>query len=664
MSRSLTALVPPSLANQLLVDLDEECEHIPVSQEVQISRGPFGAFRLSRDPASPHSVARVPDGVASASAIAYLPTGSSSPVGDPTTSDEDCTGFSSIRSEEIDAIDALLFESMFDIPSTSSAENLSQAIDLLPQLEESVRTPFLPQFTIDPTPKNWSFPPARSPQMQWAALGGPSREKNSFPVPQPALASTHPPLVPPNVSVLLQNYSTRVLSFLTPFRHSKTPWHIMFIPLAKQCVAGLALGEVPDHAILCAFYSILATSAFSLAGTSQAQVLFQEAQVYEQRARHHCRLMLETAYVIPKKAKYKSILIALLSMIQLSMCRTGYEAADYYFLEAEKFIRLRGLKRTKSRKVRLLHHCYTYWRMFHESIYTGGRPSGHRQRILQAIESNALVVYSYDSPSFRLSTCTDLSHAMRQVKTQEVGENDLHIELPGTWPPTLYPEIFGLPEPWLFLLSLIVRLGKEKDAAAANQQQSSPTNPLTEFLTRAKTIETFLRYLHHQREAEHHRAAAEYHLGADLLTLHCLMDAAAYAVEILFYRRIYDLDASLLQGKVKCVHDCLLRCSPRDRVGAEGEEAEAGPDNSGHGLAGLIWPAFIAACEAEDPAMQATFAAWFRRFARQSGLYVFLHVLRVVEEIWEQKKTAAGVASSWGEIMQRGLQRAAAIAAH
>ncbi|KAL2829360.1 fungal-specific transcription factor domain-containing protein [Aspergillus pseudoustus] len=651
MSRSLTDLVPPSLAHRQLVELDDECEQVPVTQDLQISRGPFGAFRLIRFlPSSPrpfdHYIA--------------VPT-----IPHPTRSDDSSTcdpSSAGLFSDEIDPIDALLSESVMVVSDCFPPNTLPQLMDL-PFLEES-QTAYPLDINSNLAQKNWPFRNASSPQLQaqWATLDIAPRQ-DSFPSPRSALASPHP-AVPPNISDLLQHYSTHILRFLTPFRHTKTPWHIMFIPLAKQCVAALTLGERPDHADLCAFYSILALSAFSLAGISQSPILIQEGQTYDQRARQHCRLMLDTAYDIPKTAKYKSTLIALLSIIQVSLCLTGYEAADYYFLETEKFIRFRGLNRTKSRKVRLLHHCYAYSRIFHESIYIGGQPSGHRRQILRAIESSELVAYSSDRPSFRLSKWTDLSKEMAKVKSKEVGENDLHIELPGTWPPTLYPEIFGLSEPWLFLLSLIVRLGKEKDAATARPDQAQTPIPLSEFLARAKTIETFIQYLHRQREAEHRSAAHGHeHRHADICTLHCIRDAAAYAVEILFYRRIYDLDASLLQGKVKFVHDCLVRCSPGEQEeDEEGGHASSPGIRQGRGLAGLIWPAFIAACEAEDPAMQVTFAAWFRSFARQSGLYAFHHVLRIVEEIWYGKKAqldGASARASWTETMKRGLQRAA-----
>lgn len=58
-------------------------------------------------------------------------------------------------------------------------------------------------------------------------------------------------------------YQSTVLKLLTPFRHGKTPWYILFIPHVKNFLAALTLGETMDRASLCAFqclskkYSVL-----------------------------------------------------------------------------------------------------------------------------------------------------------------------------------------------------------------------------------------------------------------------------------------------------------------------------------------------------------------------------------------------------------------------
>ncbi|KAL1850098.1 hypothetical protein Plec18167_005391 [Paecilomyces lecythidis] len=626
--------VPPCLTLQWLVEIDEEAERVSMSQDLQVRRGPFGAFRLDRNHCSaPSSLSLDNTRSNPATSGPYMTTSDGSFACGPGAVDLDNNELLSSHSNEILSLDAAMLDSIVGVSGISPPDSF-ELLDL--PSSGIMETQHSPNATIDLSETTW---PVELPASQNAqhTPGLPHRETISYQL-RTALDSSVS-AVPPNISVILQHYSTHVINFLSPFHHSKTPWHIMFIPQAKRCVAALTLGETLDHASLCTFYAILAVSAFSLGGISRASMWIHEGQRYEQSARQQCRFMLETAYNIPKTAKYKSILMALISMIQVSIYLNDWSDADYFFLEAEKFIRLRGLKRTKSRKVRLLHHCYAFWRIFHESAYIGDRPTSHRRRVLQAIQSSEFAIYSHDSLSFRLPTWTDLQKEMKEIKTKDVGENDLHIERPGTWPATLYPEIFGVPEPWLFLLSLIIRLGKEKDAATQHEVPDSLS--LSEFLSRASTIESFILHLHRQREAEHRSAE---HWPADLLTLHCLIDAVLYAIEIFFYRRVYDLHGGLLQHRVRAVHDCLVHCWPGE--------------GTGHGMAGFAWPAFIAACEAEDPAVQATFVSWFQMFAKQSGLQVLHHVIQVVRQIWKEKAHSTKATLTWIELMKRAQQRA------
>lgn len=175
--------------------------------------------------------------------------------------------------------------------------------------------------------------------------------------------------IPQDAIILSKYYSTTIIRSLTPFQHTKTPWHVLFLSHAKNCLASLALEERIDCAMLCAFYAILAASAFSLGSVSQAQKWLDQAQSHKQQAREHAREMLRTAYNVPKTVKYKSVLIALIGMVQVSFLTGDGDTTECYLLQTENFIRLRGLSRRKPRKVRVLHHCYVYTRMIHESTF-------------------------------------------------------------------------------------------------------------------------------------------------------------------------------------------------------------------------------------------------------------------------------------------------------
>jgi hypothetical protein len=443
--------------------------------------------------------------------------------------------------------------------------------------------------------------------------------------------------IPQDAVTLLKHYATTVITLLTPVRHTKTPWHILFIPHIKNCLAALTLDEQLDHGSLAAFYGTLAISAVSLGGVSQSPMWLEKGRTYKQLARGQARLMLKTAYDVPKTAKYKTILMALLTMVQLSMFAGTRDQTDCYLVEAEKFIRLRGLSRKKSRKVRLLHHCYVFERLFHESTFLRDTDSPQRQHVRKVIESSGLAVHSRDSLSFRLPNFSNLEEEMSVLKSQETGENDLHLELPGEFPPTLYPEIFGVPEPWMLLLSLTIRLGKEKDSAETEGQSNALS--LSSFMARAKAIERRIHLLQRLTSGTTD-AFSSLQSEKDLQVLDNMLEAVRQALVIYFYRRIYDLDASMLQQHVAGVRDCLLRCEYAD-------------PSVVHGSAGLIWPAFMAACEAEDSEVQTSFSYWFKSAAQRSGLSCFTDTLGLVEQIWHEKRTSNGLGFTWLDIMKK-----------
>jgi hypothetical protein len=431
--------------------------------------------------------------------------------------------------------------------------------------------------------------------------------------------------VPQDAVFLMKHYATTILRGMTPYRHSKTPWHILFLPFLKVCLAALTLGEDMDQASLCAFYGTLSISASSMGGINNSIKWLEQGNTYKQKARLHSRSMLSTAYDLPKKARYKSILMALLTMVQLSILTGDKDEAEYYFLETEKFIRLRGLNRRKSRKVRLLHHCYAFERLSHESTFTESRLNAdHRNRVREAIEASGAGAHSRDSLSFGLTSWRNLDQEMLKVKDQVDGENDLHLQHPGIWSATLYPEIFGVPELHLFMLSLVIRLAREKDQCETVGSGLS----LREFMLRAKAVERWIRQLPVVRQAIWMTEAPvdeEQQQSVDLLAN--LAETMQHALAVYFYRRIYDLDPGMLEKHVIGVRDRLLEFDVLDA-------------DAGYGSLRLIWPAFIAACETDDVNVRAFFTRWFEDSARRSGLRIFTETKDRIGRIWNERDAA------------------------
>ncbi|KAI1492605.1 fungal-specific transcription factor domain-containing protein [Biscogniauxia mediterranea] len=597
MSRWLTSRIPPKSALWHISQLEDACEAESNKQNIEIHRGPFGVFRVSQ--AEPDS----PGDASLDTCHDLIPPSSVAAAGSTPSFFEEKLPSSSTETFCVDPA----FHSHSGPSSISNADSWNIILDTdmiqgvlhaVPEVESHNASPLslLADFGTGHRPP----PLTSSTTCDYARI----------PSPMPFFPLVHE-LVPEDAVFLLKHYTAKVVGFITPFRHSKTPWHVLFVPQAKRCLADLTIGEQPDHASLTAFYGTLAISALSLCGgrPPQSGAWQERAKVYHQLARDHGRVMLKTAYDMPKT------LVGSLDDV------------EYYFLETEKFIRLRGLTRRKSRKVRMLHHCYAFQRIFYESTCVSTMPSSHRRRVLEA-----------DSCRFRLPNWRDLGQEMLAVKTQEEGENDLHLERPGIWTATLYPEIFGVPEVLVFLLSLVTRLGKEKDAAEQQEQQQQQHNldtrgdriGLRDFLDRARVLEKCIK----QTVA---RAPPPEAAGHDHELLKNMVAAMQSALSIFFYRRIYDVDAAMLQQKVVEVRDCLLRCQ------------QGGADS---GSLELAWPAFIAACEAEDPGVQASFSRWFESAKRASGLDVFTSALNTIRETWEARSGAAGAGVGWVHLLK------------
>lgn len=611
MSQWLVKSAPPKSTHRLLSQIDEQSERAASSEEVEFSHGPFGVFRAQppRDVqiATPSPCDRPPPVEESEGTV------DSSPPQDVVQMIDSLPVVTGMSQWSPGFMQSLLGHPDQD-PSSASPDLLDLIMDQAP-LDDTTIAPSDYQLSSI-IPGSYCNPPISPPSLS------------------PAPGGTR--ALPQDAVFLLKHYSSTVISLMTPVRHKKTPWHVLFIPHAKDCLAALALGEELNHASLCAFYGTLAISAFSLGGVSRSQSWLEQGSLYLRQAQDHCKMMLMTAYSFPKPAKYKSTLMAILTMVQLSNFCGNRNEAEAHFLEAEKFIRMKGLKRRKSRKVRLLHHCYVFERMFHESIFICGANSSQRRHVRRAIESSGLAPASVDGLSFRLYKWKNLHQEMLRVRDREEGENDLHLERPGMFSATLYPEIFGIPETWMILLSMIIRLGTEKDVT---EQQDNPNGlNLKDFISRAKALEDYMNQLERPSQAAFglgtHQSSVDRHI------LENMLQAMRQALAIYFYRRIYDLDASMLQQKVIDVRNCLLECEYAD-------------SSVVHGSAGFIWPAFIAACEAEDPKVQESFSAWFSISAQRSGLSSFAQTQSSIEKIWEEKRDGNGSSVTWVDLMKR-----------
>ncbi|KAI1459807.1 arginine metabolism regulation protein II [Annulohypoxylon moriforme] len=620
MSRRLTSSIPPPLVAAQLSHLEERCAKVPPEEGIELLDGPFGVFRAFLAQRS-HTQLEASESRHSSEEAA-----------------EDLVMSEQWSSDLLDTIFDGATQGL--LPATPTIYDITDVSHTDATAEELCEME--PATDVQNTALCIS---GQGPFGDLASSSGDcfsSRAMDfgikSFTPCDPMTSFMGVPMpIPGDAVFLLKHYTSNVVNFITPFGHTKTPWHTLFIPHVKSCLAALTMGENLNYASLTIFFGTLAISASSLGRKTQHQssIWLDRSKVYERQAREYCRATLETAYHIPKSAKYKTILMALLTLVHFYSVTGKRRRVDFYFVEAEKFIRLRGLSRQKSRKVRLLHHCYAFQRVFYESLCVSNN-NPHRHEVQRAIESSDSIIYSKDSLSFRVSRWRDLAQEMLKSKTREEGENDLHLERPGMWPATLYPEIYGVPESLIYLLSCIIRLGKEKDNAG--QGISRTSSDIAEFLSRAKNLEDCIKQ--HRDQSGISAFQIPYSEMAKVDHLANIISAVQNALAIYFYRRIYDLDSALLQPMVANVLESLTR-----------------HQCTGSGIAGgslsLVWPAFIAACETDDPTMQTAFTNWFETCMRTSGLDTFTVTMNTIKEAWRAKPCSRNSCISWIDMAKR-----------
>ncbi|GLA05418.1 hypothetical protein AnigIFM60653_005906 [Aspergillus niger] len=399
-------------------------------------------------------------------------------------------------------------------------------------------------------------------------------------------------LAPPDAPLLLSAYTKNVTQLFSPIQLEKSPWSMLYMPPAMETLALLTMGELANNTRMSIFYAILATSAFtqrlSSLTRSASQYWQRQAESFAIEAQNHLKRALHDASSSVKKAKYKDVLIALLCMNTVSES-TSVLPVSHVEIESDHASpdTVRSIATTRSFRLR-------QWE---------GR----------------------------------LDQRMSELKEQHQGENDLHLEIPGRWDSTMYPQVFGLPESLLFLLSQVTRLGNERDLS----DLGSYTGALDfrQFSARARSLERCISTWRPPSlpDADPHSIIAQ----TNATVVRLMLSALHKALLIFFYRRIYDVDPMILQDKAWQVRDALAQVErddmPATRIAAP-----------------FIWAAFIAACEALDPTLQDWFAGWFETSARKSGLGTFKLALKTARQVWERQRQPlnSSASTSWPQIMR------------
>lgn len=242
--------------------------------------------------------------------------------------------------------------------------------------------------------------------------------------------------------------------------------------------------------------------------------------------------------------------------------------------------------------------------------------------------------------SFRLaddSTTSDLN--ANTEKTFDTGCNDIHLEMLGVWKESLFKEIYGLPESLLGLLSQTIRLANEQELL--HRDTSVNLDIVLSLSKRTKILEHqvlswkadlgspgFGEANSSEINADPTKASATYYPS---LAVH-------QGLILFYYRRMHNMNALILQDTVRKV------------LGFVKKSEVSGMANE-QGRASLLWPVFIAACEALDPDLQTNLLDWITSTGESTSIQAFTAAADVVQRVWNMRQEMMDYTISWFNVL-------------
>ncbi|XWX01601.1 hypothetical protein V2A60_009629 [Cordyceps javanica] len=445
---------------------------------------------------------------------------------------------------------------------------------------------------------------------------------------------------------LLAYFRSHVVSFSSAARRDVTmcPWRNIHLPAAEETYKDLIARRVPKQIGLSLLHSLLAVSCFRRAprDTTSAGRWADLGEQYRQEARQHLEIAIQEEILSLTQTNYEELLMALLSMTMLEIMCAKYNEAEYLLLETEYLIRTRGLPALhKSLPLRTLHHIYTYLRILTESTcgcilrnICPARPGSRYSLVTEASR--------HKLRSFRVadqSTETDLR--MSDNKGTEAAQDDLHLEVMGEWQESLFPQLYGLPESLLGLLSQTIRLANEQELMQRDTEVDG--NMIANLCRRTKVLEHNLLSWRQPGEAATAQCRiADRSLDDGPATSsggNCnkpLTEAFHQAVILFYYRRVQNINGLMLQDRVRKVLDSLPTAD--------------GP----HQAAPLLWPVFLAACEAIEPPLRKGLDDWLMQVGEASKISAFSIVAKMAREVWALREQKQDYTLSWFDVTTLG----------
>lgn len=335
---------------------------------------------------------------------------------------------------------------------------------------------------------------------------------------------------------------------------------------------------------------------------------------------------------------YKQLLMSLIAMATASMYHEP-KSMSAFLIDAERLIRLRGIPNPKkSFKTRLLHHVYTHLRIIFESLSAttdndDDEVSSPPLTNHGALDGGALRKFRMSAES--LNAGLDNS----TLKLSDIGYSDIHLEVQGNWAQTLFPQIYGIPESLLTLLSQTICLANDR----RRLDKIATTNPVLSIAI-SKHIKTL------EGNLWSWSPAAEQGLR-QLNTMTCeqkdaferdplvktLVAAMHDAILIYFYRRVSNVHAMMMQDLVRKVLERLEPCMMDARD----------PDFA----TTVAWPYLIASSEAVTPELQQLALRCLNSIDASGLPFVLENATNVAQQVWQRRQQSQDYTISWLDII-------------
>jgi hypothetical protein len=321
---SLTAeVVNRKGLNKVLQDVDTECYSLNLNQHV--FHGPFGVFT---------AVETATPGVANG--------GSESPQ--------------SLYFDPVDEEDGYPSNACSDMPISAHTDGIKSLVDILasatPEDQQINIADNYPAFDDDfscliddlalgqtgqeevqiiRNHTSHSFPAAPDPdhayQIPFGSLQMPSPTSLNLPFANGLHTNDTVPL---NAHFLLDHYKAQMGRLFSPLRVRKPPWSVLHLPNALSTLSELSLWGKTSHAKHSLFYSLLAVSAFNLDRIelglpSTSNFWWAVGEAYSEMAEREMQRCLANELLGLQKSKYKEILMALMTMVTISVSRLSWQ---------------------------------------------------------------------------------------------------------------------------------------------------------------------------------------------------------------------------------------------------------------------------------------------------------------------------------------------------